>query len=259
MVAISDLGIEADEETIESLSDAVDNMEIAFAKWNADTDSFDGQTFLTDGGDAVVMNPTLAADGGKITAIWAEAIDCDLLGFGGTYTVVSRTLENGAWGAPVELFTTDDYYAIVELAGGYHDGGLQVAFAAFSRDTGPDATDVYARDSKPDIWLWRDGEIVPLADTKEASGLQFADGLFYWQAGGQVHRFDISDSSWGPALADAAVSGSFKIVSGGGKTALAWAEAGEDGNYCLKASILDGEVFWPACDTQSYWRADLEL
>ncbi len=215
------------------LTEMAGNLEICVAKWNKNTEKFENQQFVTSN-DRLDMAPVLASDGDNLSALWVQSSANDVFGLSGTYSIMRSTLENGSWSAPVRLFETEDY--ITELAAGYKDGSLSVAYA------------VAGGEDKPDIWLVRGSSSIPISDMETASALQFKDGDFYWSAGGEINVFNPSDNtSETIKTADgSAISGSWKIAEGGGRMAVVWAEANRPGDetdaagssgYSLKASI----------------------
>ncbi|MCL2787175.1 MAG: Ig-like domain-containing protein [Micrococcales bacterium] len=223
----------------EALMDkALTNIDIAFAKWDANVGGFVNQKFLTNS-EAFKLNPVLAADGSKVTAAWVEVVDGDPLGrdslngsVPGSYKVVGRTLSDGTWGSPEDLLVTDHY--VTDLEAGYSGGQLELAYGTMGDE------------DTPDMWFRRGGINVPISHTQPQVGLTFADGSFYWQEDGTLYRFDTRTNTTEVIDAgDASISSSFVIVNNGTKKAIVWVEPNEaaqqdpDADLTLiKASIL---------------------
>ena len=213
------------EDAEESLAKTFSSIEICVAKWDKASLSFSEQKYLTDG-DTFKLNPILAADGDRVSALWTEVLEGDPRGYiryseggdlyqeDGLYAVVGSTLIDGVWSEPQTLFTTTDY--ISDLAAGYAGGELKVAYSTVGAigDT-----------EQPDIWFRHGDTTTPISHTQQDAGLQFAAGGFYWQENGLIYRFDATDYSIEAlSAADMPISPSFQVLNNGAKQAIVWAE-----------------------------------
>jgi len=235
----------------ELMDEVLSNIEVCAAKWDKNTKSFAQQAFLTDN-DVVEMNPILASNGETVTALWTEVregspfYEVD----GGLYAVMSRTLKNGVWSEAETLFETENY--IDELAAGYVDGTLKVAYCTFGVD------------GKPNIWVRNGVMDVPVSCSKGASGIRFFDGMLIWQEEGGICYYDFAVTGGIPALkaGESPISASYKILKSGSKQAIVWAELNPDiyiadpdtggfvidpdkDRYMIRASILDNGEYGP--------------
>ncbi|MCL2151387.1 MAG: Ig-like domain-containing protein [Oscillospiraceae bacterium] len=246
----------AEPEAGDVLDEMLYGSEICVAKWDQSSQSFIDYERITDN-DVVEMNPLLVENGDSVTALWTEVRAGDPIGrsddgnsYDGSFAVMSTTLRDGEWSKPETLFSTKDY--IAELAGGYVDGELKVAYG------------IYGDEEKPDIWLFDGNTSIPISTANGGSDLKFLDGFFYWQEQGVIQFFDARYSEPGASRAitsiEAPISGMFKVLDQGGKQGIVWAEptvvfpeveADTDESpytdgYAVRASILvDGEYSSP--------------
>ncbi|MDR1158768.1 MAG: bacterial Ig-like domain-containing protein [Oscillospiraceae bacterium] len=229
----------AEEEDPQALLDqTLPNMELCFAKWDADALQFAEPAYITDN-DAAEMTPTLVAGEGGLTALWTEVREGDLFGGGeGLYAAVGSVLSDGAWSEPKTLFETSTY--INELAAGYAGGELTIAYGTFGDE------------DTPAIWIWHGAISAPISHAQGASGLRFYDGRFFWQEAGSIYSYDAAANEALPPVTAGGglISGSYRVMEGAGKKAIVWAEPNVDTDpeaerYVIRASFAQADGYGP--------------
>lgn len=214
------------------LKETVSGMEICVAKWNRAKKSFEEAMFVTDNSKPDML-PTLVSNGDRLSAVWVQSGDNNLADAFSAGAIMRSDFEDEKWSEPVELFRTENY--ISELAAGYSGEELYCAYATINGDDGPD------------IWMLNGSSEMPVSGKNAASALRFNGGRFYWNEDGRVVSFDPYARKWEQIelAGGGRISSSYRLVEGGGKTAVVWAEPKEQG-YLLKASLKNETGWSPA-------------
>lgn len=101
-----------------SATDAAASMELYVAKYNKDTKSFSEPVKISAANDTYKYEYQLCTIGGKLTAMWAENSEKDVMLSSGTTKVYTSTLENEVWAEAVEYKSTNS--VISEMLYGFH-------------------------------------------------------------------------------------------------------------------------------------------
>ncbi|MDR0373899.1 MAG: Ig-like domain-containing protein [Nitrososphaerota archaeon] len=230
------------------LYEVSENSEIAFAKFNKSTGTFENQIFVTNN-DVLDMYATVAVNGDELAVLWVSNDASDPLGMTGTYSIMKSSLVNGVFSTPVKLYETDMF--VSELAAGFVDGELEVVFTA--GDTIADTSG----------YILTAGKALQFTGDDSAIALKYQDGLFYWHSLGSVYTFDpISRVAARVEIPDVyAVTSSYSLVKADNKDAIVWIDT--DGEaYTINAAIHLGNNRWSlpitllTVDDASIWFAD---
>jgi len=217
-------------DAIDLLREISENSEIAFAKFNKTTGTFENQVFVTDN-DVLNMYPTIAVNGIETSILWVSNDACDPMGVEGAYSIMKSEFVNGNFNAPVKLYETDMF--VSELVAGYVNNNLEIAFAA------GDNVDETAG------YILTFGRAMRFTGEDSAIAIKYQNGLFYWHSLGSVYNFDPTTRiSTRVAIPDEyAVASSYRLIKANNKDAIVWINNNGD-NYSINAAIHLGNGNW---------------
>ena len=206
-------------------AEIAENSEIAFARFNRATNSFTGQTFITNN-NCFNMLASVAASGNNITAVWVSNDAADPLGGQGNFTI-NRSINTGAgFAAPASLYISNS--PITELASGYAGNQLRIVFIRNNT--------AYALNTT--------GNAVQISGEHPVFSLQYNSGRFYFASQGTIYAFNPVTNAVTQVGNDyALISASYRFVTNQAEQAIVWTEA-YDGNYYVKASMYVGGGEW---------------
>lgn len=191
----------------EAVEQAAENSEICFAVWNAQTDEFVDQQYITDN-DKMDVYPSIAADEENVTVVWAENDENDVTGEEGTYTIYKKE-EDEQESRAEKIAETSDY--IVEMSAGYADGSLEVL------------TNIAKEGEDTDICRVEDGELAAVDSGKNFSGLEFETDSFLWASDGSIRQY-IPETGTTGSVDTGVYASSYRYISNGSKTAIVYTE-----------------------------------
>jgi len=235
-------------DAMELLYEVSENSEIAFAKFNKTTGTFENQIFVTDN-SVLDMYATVAVNGEELVVLWVSNDANDPFGMTGTYSIMKSSLVDGVFSTPIKLYETDMF--VSELAAGFVDGELEVVFAA--GDTVADTSG----------YILTAGKALQFTGDNSAIALKYQDGLFYWHSLGSVYTFDpISRVASRVTIPDIyAVTSSYSLVKADNKDAIVWIDTNGEA-YTINAAMNLGNGRWSlpitllTVDDASIWFAD---
>lgn len=186
---------------------------IAAAKFNGETNTFDEPVLLTDDSGVYDSQPVIAYAGGKLSAAWISNENSDPFGMNNTNRIMySEFDETNGWSEAVVL--TENLSAVTELAAGEFNGRF---FAAFAEDVDNDLSTaegkrICAIDLSSKIYVVTEGE---------ASGLKFRtspedneEKLFWYQDGRIISTDDLTVCRCFMDPASCNITESFDIIGG---------------------------------------------
>lgn len=224
---------ELKETEVQALYDSIlVNTGISVAKWNKTTKKFE-QSFINSD-DKIDMYPTLAAEGGNIKAVWVNNSENNILGSGGTYSILSSEYSDGSWSEPVKLYETDKY--ISELSASITNKKLNVIFALNTED---DAANIYKLN---------DGIAKPI-DGQKGTGTQLKslNNKFYWYSEGVINIYDAASDklSYIDAGKSKSISSYYSLTGNSNNEAITWLSYDSqetEGDNALDTSYINASL-----------------
>lgn len=234
-----------------TLGDAAKAGEIAVAKLNSASYTFDASTILT-GNETMDTQPQVAVSGDKAAVVWTTNSENDLFGITGRNTIQCSELSGALWTAPQTLVS--DQNVIPSLCVGYSDNLATVAFTV-------DSDNNLGTIDDRDLFTAKSGENVTrlTSDVTMDSNPVFAkmngtDSLFWYKDRNLVYipayeMIATPSTIFGenkPGLGD-----TFNIVNNAaGKTAAIWTET-KDAMTEIHGAIYD--------EAKSQWSDDIQI
>lgn len=197
-------------------------MEIAFAKFNADTNSFTEQIYVTDNncydGSAVVASK----GNGLYSVVWVRNESSDILSTGTTNKIMHSIVGNDKVHSTETLLTTDDY--ILSIDASYINDKLYVAYNSDKDGNLNTADDV-------EIFLYNNGKIEDItSDNLSNTNPQISQGTLYWYENGIIKGYDLTEN-------DTCIIGegtdNYYVLETGDNVEVVYNRVGEDGKNTI--------------------------
>ena len=212
------------------LGQMTERIDVSFAKWNKETESFEQSYVNSD--DKLDMYPQLVVSGDKKSVVWVVNSENDATGSSGTYGFYVSDYADGAWSAPKKVYETDTY--VSELAAGYVNGKLEILYAANALEG---ASDIFRIT----------GNSAQLVSGEDYVGnaLTYENEKFYWAAGGKIAQYDAAKNTITEIKSgrEEAILASYRIVDNGTDTAIVWLGSSQETGSVIYASLKNGEAW----------------
>ncbi len=205
------------------LEEVVANSEICYAVWDAESNSFSDEMYLTEN-ETVDMLPSVTIKNGVATVSWISSNQNNILSTDGEYSVEQVRIEKGTVGTVEKIFKSNEY--VFEMCAGLN--GNETVVMVTTMDT----------EGCINLYYINDGKATKIDGGNNPAGLSSSFGDFTWTSDGKVYRLSPENGVANVMISpeDESVSSSYRFVSNGEKSAVIWHESAEDGSSVIKAA-----------------------
>ena len=224
---------EFDENT--TLDEMAASGEIYLSKWNGN--GFNEPVKITNNEMSDTL-PSVCADGDKVSVVWIENSENDLLGNSGTNTIYESHLEGDLFTEPSECVEVDS--AIIDIDTAYVDDKVAIAYTEDmdgSLDTSDD-WEMFLHCNQVTTQI-TDNEVLDSTPTFEYIDNNI--GLFWFENGNVLYRSDVFNDETKTVLeGENSLNDKYILMSDGNQMAVAWNAENED-SIEIKGAFYDGE------------------
>ncbi len=231
-------------DTSASLVDIGKNTDIYIAKFNGT--SFDNPQRLTSN-DIIDTQPQIAVNGNKVTVVWTQNTENNILGFTGKNSIWQVNYDGSTWSSPASL--ASNLNTVAYLTVGYMGGVTVVAYAL---DGDNDLNTINDRE----IYIIRNGSTERFTNNDVLdshpviASINNVPALFWYSESNVYYVTDLDNAVVNTISADGInqLTDDYAILSKGNSTAILWTTV-EDGGSEVHAALYDG----------SQWSSEVEI